>query len=274
MRPALVLHCGRALGAATEALVQAAATVELLHVATLVHDDVIDDAELRRGAPTLKATLGNKLAILGGDYVLASSLRCAAKLGSSAVRELGDTVISVVEGELTQAAARGKLGLTLEHYVECIANKTGALFALSMRLASIAADAPHTIRALAGEFGSHLGIVFQMRDDYLDIFGSAQSLGKPIAKDLADGTPTLPLILAQLRQPHPEFARLFAERELGVEHLPVIRRWVMESGAEHEALCIMDDYAQKALAALECLPAGESRDALGACVEVALLRKH
>jgi len=194
LRPAIVLHCGRALGASVTTLVHAAATVELLHIATLIHDDIVDNAAVRRGKPTLQQSIGNKYAVLSGDFCLASSLRCAAKLGSCAVLELGEAVIKVIEGELMQTSSPHDADITLEEYVERIAGKTGALFSLSMRLAAIAADAPHTIRALAGQFGHYLGIVFQMRDDYLDIFGTSQSLGKLVANDLVEGNVTLPLM--------------------------------------------------------------------------------
>ena len=274
LRPAIVLHCGRALGAAINNLVYAAATVELLHIATLIHDDVVDNSSVRRGKPTLKETIGNKFAVLGGDFCLASSLRCAAKLGSCAVLELGEAVIKVVEGELMQATSPHDFDITLEEYVERVAGKTGALFSLSMRLAAVAAGAPHTIRALAGQYGHYLGIVFQMRDDYLDIFGTSQSLGKPVANDLVEGNITLPLLLAHRRQPDQSLMGQVTSGKLSAVDLPAIRRWVSESGAEGELLQIMRHYADLALAALSCLPPGESREALSSCVEVAMTRKH
>lgn len=274
LRPAIVLHCGRALGASINTLVYAAATVELLHIATLIHDDVIDNASVRRGKPTLKETVGNKFAVLSGDFCLASSLRCAANLGSCAVLELGDAVIKVIEGELMQATSPQDFNMTLEEYIERIAGKTGALFSLSMRLASVAAGAPHTIRALAGQFGHYLGIVFQMRDDYLDIFGTSQSLGKPVANDLVEGTVTLPLMLAHRRKPDQTLMGKLAGGELSATDLPTIRRWVSDSGAEDELFQVMRHYADLALAALSCLPPGENRDALGTCVEIAMTRKH
>ncbi|KAF0195740.1 MAG: octaprenyl-diphosphate synthase [Bacillota bacterium] len=274
LRPAIVLHCGRALGASINTLVYAAATVELLHIATLIHDDVVDNASVRRGKPTLKETMGNKFAVLGGDFCLANSLRCAAKLGSCAVLELGEAVVKVIEGELMQATSTHNFDMTLEEYVERVAGKTGAIFSLSMRLAAVAAGAPHTIRALAGQFGHYLGIVFQMRDDYLDIFGTSQSLGKPVANDLVQGNITLPLMLAHRRQPDQTLRGRVTNGEFSASDLPAIRKWVSDSGAEDELLQIMQHYADLALAALCCLPPGESRDALSACVEVAITRKR
>lgn len=273
LRPALVLHSGLALGASLDDLVQAAATVELLHMATLMHDDVIDNAVLRRGKPSLKELVGNKAAVLGGDYCLASALRCAAKLGSPAVFELGEAVIQIVEGELLQSAARNELNISVEQYLERVTGKTGALFSLSMRLAAIAADAPHTIRALSGQFGRYLGVVFQMRDDYLDFYGVAESMGKHLGNDLTEGIATLPLILAHRLQPDDRLAAMFSTNSLTSESLPEVRRWVTESGAEKESLAIMQHHAGLALAALNCLPAGENRDALASCVEVALTRR-
>ena len=272
LRPILALHTGKALGASVDSLVQAAATVELMHMATLIHDDVIDQSETRRGKPSLNARMGNHLAVLGGDYLLACSLRTAAKLGSDAVFELGEAVIQVVTGELDQLTSLNRI-CSPAQYLQRVQSKTGALFSASMKLAAIAAQAPHTIRAVAGQFGQHLGILFQMRDDYLDIFGEEERLGKPVGTDILGGIVTLPIILASRRKPDPQLEALINRGEFQQEHQPQLREWINKSGALDEFASIARQHQAKALAALSLFPQGPCVDALALCVTQAVERR-
>lgn len=272
LRPALALHTGLALGADVDKLIDAAATTELLHLATLIHDDVIDNSLVRRGQSTLNHIFGNKVAVLGGDFCFATALRCAARLGNEGVLELGEAVSQVVEGELAQATGAYNLSLGIDDYLCRISQKTGALFSLSTKLAAIAANAPHTMRALAGQFGLYLGTVFQMRDDYLDYFGDEGKLGKPLGNDLCEGVVTLPLIIAARLYPDAELLRKFTTRELGMGDLPAIRKLMQECGAELETLQTIRKYADLAQAALRCFPPSLHKQALGQTIELAISR--
>jgi geranylgeranyl pyrophosphate synthase len=265
LRPIVALHCGEALGSGVEHLVQAATTVELIHMATIIHDDVIDDSSIRRGKPSVNSDLGNSLAVLGGDYLFACALRSAAKLGSEAVLEMGETVEQIVEGELAQLAGLHTIG-SLEEYIRRIQQKTGALFAASARLAAIAAGAPHTIRALSGQFGLTLGTLYQIRDDYLDIFGSEDQLGKPVGSDLVAGVVTLPVILASSMRPNPGLQSLIEDGTFDNKDYPELRDWIRKSGALEEMTVQVKQLQERALAALSCLPQGPGTQALALCV--------
>lgn len=274
LRPALVLHTGLALGAEVDTLIDAAATGELIHLATLMHDDVIDNCSLRRGQSTLNNTSGNKVAVLSGDFCFATALRCAARLGSEGVLELGEAVAQVVEGEMSQATQAYNLDMNIDDYISRITQKTGALFALSTKLAAIAANAPRTIRSLAGQFGLYLGGVFQMRDDYLDYFGDEAKMGKPPGNDLCEGVVTLPLLLTARLRPDAELVHRFCRRELGMGDLVAVANLSRECGAELETLHYIRQFADAAQAALRCFPQSAHTDALSQTVELAVSRSH
>jgi geranylgeranyl pyrophosphate synthase len=196
LRPVLVFLCGAGPG---ERLVSAAAAVELLHMATLVHDDVLDGAELRRGRPTVFAEGGRGAATATGDLLFSRAFAELAATGSEdAVRALSAASSALARGELMQRADAWNEDVTPERYLERCRLKTASLFEASCRLGALLGGRPELADAL-GSFGERLGVAFQMLDDVLDVTGPAERTGKPRGADLFDGTVTLPLILARRR---------------------------------------------------------------------------
>jgi geranylgeranyl pyrophosphate synthase len=197
LRPILVFLC--ADGVADERLVAAAAAVELLHMATLVHDDVLDRAPLRRGRPTVFAEGGRLAAAATGDLLFSRAFAELAAAGSEdAVRVLSTASSALARGELMQRADAWSPDVTPERYLERCRLKTASLFEASCRLGALFGGRPR-LAAPLGCFGERIGLAFQMLDDVLDVAGPPERTGKPRGADLLDGTVTLPLILARLR---------------------------------------------------------------------------
>ena len=199
-----------------------AAVVEMIHTATLVHDDVLDEADVRRHQRTVNAVWGNEASVLLGDYLFTHAFHLASKLDSTwACREIGRATNIVCEGELRQIESRRNDDLSEAEYLEIIAAKTAELCACSCRLGAYYADADETIVERMTAFGRDVGIAFQIIDDLLDILGEEASMGKSLGTDLAQHKPTLPLIrlvetlgqdgleaLEQIRQCEPVDQRL------------------------------------------------------------------
>ncbi len=199
LRPVLVFLCGSAHD--DERLVAAGAAVELLHMATLVHDDVLDGAKLRRGRPTVFADAGRPAATATGDLLFSRAFAELAATGSEdAVRALSTASSALAQGELMQRADAWDEDVTPERYLERCRLKTASLFEASCRLGALFGGRPDLAPAL-GRFGERLGLAFQMLDDVLDVSGPAERTGKPRGADLLDGTVTLPLILARREDP-------------------------------------------------------------------------
>ncbi len=198
LRPMLVFLCA---GSGDARLVRAAASVELLHMATLVHDDVLDRAALRRGHPTVFAEGGRPAATATGDLLFSRAFAELAATGSpDAVRALSTASSALARGELIQRADAWRVDVTPERYLERCRLKTASLFEASCRLGALFAD-PAAAPGPLGRFGEQIGLAFQMLDDVLDVSGPPERTGKPRGTDLLDGTVTLPLILALRRDP-------------------------------------------------------------------------
>jgi geranyl diphosphate synthase len=175
---------------------------ETIHVASLLHDDVIDDASTRRGVLSLNASVGNKLAILAGDFLLARASVTLASLRDHEVTELMSRVLeNLVSGEVMQMTAGEEALGSLDHYMTKTFCKTASLMANSARCVAIVAGAPPAARDAAWEYGRHLGLAFQIVDDILDITGSSSVLGKPALNDMRAGIATAPVLLAAREQP-------------------------------------------------------------------------
>jgi geranylgeranyl pyrophosphate synthase len=202
LRPVLVFLCGDGEGEGDdERLVAAGAAVELLHMATLVHDDVLDAAELRRGRSTVFAQAGREAATATGDFLFSRAFAELAATGSEdAVRALSTASSALARGELMQRADAWDENVAPERYLERCRLKTASLFEASCRLGALFGGRPDLAPAL-GQFGERLGVAFQMLDDVLDVSGPAERTGKPRGADLLDGTVNLPLILARRHDP-------------------------------------------------------------------------
>ena len=197
LRPLLVLICGGSRD--DEALVRAAAAVELIHMATLVHDDVVDNAQLRRGRPTVFASGGRETATATGDFLFSRSFALLASKGDGEqVKVLSDACVALARGELVQRHDAHRLDVDEARYLLRCELKTARLFSAACRLGGLAAARPAAETAALEEYGHSLGLAFQMLDDLLDVSGPAERTGKHRGTDLLDGTVTLPLILADL----------------------------------------------------------------------------
>jgi geranylgeranyl pyrophosphate synthase len=200
LRPLLVLICGGSRD--DESLVRAAAAVELIHMATLVHDDVVDNARLRRGRPTVFSSSGREAATATGDFLFSRSFALLALNGEDQqVRVLSDACVALARGELAQRHDAYRTDLDEERYLLRCQLKTARLFSAACRLGALAAGRSVAEGAALEAYGARLGLAFQMLDDLLDVSGPAERTGKHRGTDLLDGTVTLPLILAAGRDP-------------------------------------------------------------------------
>jgi octaprenyl-diphosphate synthase len=196
LRPALLLLSGEACGGLTEEHLTLAAVIEIVHVATLVHDDVLDEAELRRRQPTINRLQGNEAAVLLGDYLISHAFHLCSTVDASACRLIGATTNTVCEGELQQVFHRGDLDLTVSQYLDIVSRKTGALTATACLLGARYAGAGESAVAALQQYGMEVGVAFQITDDLLDIVGCQEQVGKTLGRDLAESKLTLPIIHA------------------------------------------------------------------------------
>jgi octaprenyl-diphosphate synthase len=197
LRPALLLLSARACGAQSEMGIRLGAVVEMIHTATLVHDDVIDAADIRRGRPSTNSRWGNHVSVLAGDWLYMQAFNLALREGNFHILDLLTNLTQImVEGELLQLDHLGKINLTEEDYFDLVNRKTAGLFAVCSRLGAVVAGSSDETEAGLGEYGWNLGMAFQLVDDILDFTSSTKKLGKPVGSDLREGKVTLPLILA------------------------------------------------------------------------------
>ncbi len=195
LRPALVLLCGHAAGKLTPAHVEVSVAIELIHTATLVHDDIIDEATLRRQKTSLNAKYGNEMAVIFGDYMLAAAFSIIAKMNNNQVLEhITQVTHTICEGELFQTHRRFDFNLSRADYMTMIEQKTASLFAVSCRLGALLAGGSAMQQVKMETFGRELGMAFQIMDDCLDILGDEDRIGKSLGTDIKKGKWTLPLI--------------------------------------------------------------------------------
>ena len=256
LRPALVLLAGH-LGQPSDRHLHAALAVELVHAATLVHDDVIDRSALRRGRPTVAAALGDSPAIVIGDYYFAKAYREAALTGDVAVvGAIAEAVMRICRGELEQSASRHCYKTSLGAYRARIEAKTAALLAASAwaggRLGGLDEERQEALR----RYGLELGLAFQIADDVLDYTAAEAELGKPVGHDLLEGHATLPLLLSELSEPLPE------GRPLSPEKVAAVVAEVRAAGGPGRALEEARQHAAGAREHLVSLPPGPARDSL------------
>jgi octaprenyl-diphosphate synthase len=208
LRPILVLLSGRMFGPSTPGLIRMAAVMEMIHTATLVHDDVIDMAKTRRGRPSINVVWGNHTSVLAGDWLYMQAFQVALRERNFPILDLLITLTQMmVEGELLQLDRIGKIGVTEADYMELIDRKTASLFSACARLGAVCAGSGDEAEAKLGEYAWNLGIAFQLVDDILDFTSREKILGKPVGNDLREGKVTLPLIYA-LESADPEERKL------------------------------------------------------------------
>ena len=197
LRPLLVLLCAKACGYEGKDHIKLAAIIEFLHTAMLLHDDVVDESILRRGRKTVNATWGNPASVLVGDFLHSRAFEMMVEIGDIRVMEiLSHATNTIAEGEVQQLGNIRNPDTSEDSYIEVISRKTAMLFQAASHSATVLASANKTIEAALRDYGSHLGISFQLVDDLLDYKGNTENLGKNVGDDLAEGKVTLPLIVA------------------------------------------------------------------------------
>ncbi len=277
VRPALLLLCARLLDRPNDQQVTYASVVELIHTATLVHDDIIDQADLRRGRAPVNAIWGNSRTVLLGDWLYTTSMAMALEHGSlEVVRELCSAVLAMTEGELLTLERLGAIDLTVDEYFEIIDRKTARLFAAACTIPALSPVLRPGAAASLGRYGRALGTCFQLVDDLLDFTATASDLGKPALSDLKGGQLTLPLILllprvdANARRDIAHVIEDRAFRRVGPER---ILELVRAEGTVEEASRLAADYASRARDALTGFPPCEAREALEFAPEFVLHRR-
>jgi heptaprenyl diphosphate synthase len=261
-RPLFTLLSAQFAKGNTDAVITAAAAVELVHLATLYHDDVMDEATMRRGAKSVNARWDNTIAILTGDFLFAHASGLVAELGSDAARIIAQTMGQLVTGQMRETVGPGVGDDAVQHYLGVIGQKTGSLIATSGRYGGMfsGASAEHT-EALH-RFGDLIGTAFQISDDIIDIASPADESGKTPGTDLREGVKTLPMLYALALDPDPRLAELLAgpitDDDLVDEALTLLRK---STGLE-QAVRTLGDYADRARIELMTLPPCSARDAL------------
>ena len=276
LRPAVLLIVADMLGYDGYRDVTYGAVVELIHNATLIHDDVIDEAALRRGRESVNRGWGNQLSVLVGDYIFMHSMNIALADGNLEVlRLLSDATIRMIEGEILGNEQNGRTDLTLDEYFEVVSRKTAALFGACCRIPASFVNLPENQAQRLYEYGVNLGICFQLIDDLLDFTSSTEVLGKPALSDLKEGKITLPLILAMPRATAAErsvISRVASERSFDrhdpAEVLAIVNRYDTVEQTRGYAR----DYARGALTALNGFPKSPARDALEVALEFVMER--
>jgi heptaprenyl diphosphate synthase len=261
-RPMLALLSGYFGDPTDPRLIPACVALELVHVATLYHDDVIDEAESRHGVPAANVRWDNTVAILTGDYLFARASEVGADLGPDVCRILAQTIATLCDGQIREVDASRRLDQTEERYVEVIRRKTGALIATSCRLGAMMSDAPAEAVDILDDFGGSLGLAFQLSDDIMDLTSSQLELGKEPGVDLKEGVYTLPVLYALEHSGHrEELARILATGVDG-ELLDRALEIVTEGDAIRHARRAVRDEVARAVGLARRLPEGPAQHAL------------
>jgi octaprenyl-diphosphate synthase len=269
LRPRLALLAAEAGGGDPRAHLALAAYMELIHVGTLIHDDVVDGAQMRRGVNATAVDYGNRVSVLAGDYLFAWIFKnVTADYPAPIPHILSATLADITDGEVLQLRARGNLRLTVDGYVEIVDKKTAALFAASAECGAITVGAPALVCAALREYGKNLGIAFQMLDDVLDLTADEGALGKPVGNDLRERKVTIPLILAlasggtELRH---EAERFFSSDATSADLAAAARlaRAIVAAGGASKTHDAIEGYVERAKAALPALGNVPARAELG-----------
>jgi octaprenyl-diphosphate synthase len=278
LRPAMALLTAKLFGPVPAPVVRIGAAVEMIHGASLIHDDVIDGTTVRRSAPTLNAVRGNHFSVLLGDFLLCQALLAIADLGRvDLLQVISQAVADMTQGQILEAQLQGDVEANEESYLQVVEGKTAALMAAGCELSALCCGAnPQQVRA-ARELGRNIGLAFQIVDDILDIWGDPLALGKPVGSDLQEKKYTLPFIVSYRSSDEDE--RLEVKGLLGNghypgEHMPQLVEWM----ERHRARVIASDkalaYTNAARAALAELPAGSAREDLSQLLDMMMERQR
>jgi len=278
LRPTLLLLSGKACGQISHDHLLLAAVIEMAHVATLVHDDVLDESEIRRAAPTIHRMTHNEAAVLLGDYLISHAYHLCSSLSTTrASRRIAAATNRVCEGELLQVHHRGDWSLSEELYLEIIRAKTAELTRAACELGAAYAGADESTTAHLAAFGEHVGMAFQIIDDLIDLTADAKVAGKSVGRDAGLGKPTLPVIHA-LARANPEARSELLELVSAVASgdttaTPRLRERLVESGGIEYARRVARTNVEAALSRIAGLPDSGARQALKLAAEFTLARR-
>ncbi|HVW81975.1 MAG TPA: polyprenyl synthetase family protein [Mycobacteriales bacterium] len=274
-RPLVTLLASQFGDPAAAGVVPAAVVVELTHLATLYHDDVMDEADMRRGADSANSRWGNSIAILTGDYLFARASDVLADLGPEAVRLQAQTFGRLVQGQIHETIGPADGDDPVEHYLQVIADKTGSLIGTSARFGALLSGVPRDQADLLTEWGERVGIAFQLADDLLDVASESAESGKTPGTDLREHVPTLPVLL--LRRAHrADDADLLAALDGDLSEdaaLAGVLKRLREHQVMEEAAQVTREWGNLARQSLAGLPAGDARDALESLCDVVVDRR-
>jgi octaprenyl-diphosphate synthase len=276
LRPLLVVLAARASGYEGDKHLLVAAIIEFIHTATLLHDDVVDASEMRRGQEAANVLFGNEAAVLVGDFLYSRAFQMMVEVGGMAIMEiLSDTTNAIAEGEVMQLMNCHDPDTSQDRYLDVIHYKTAKLFQAATRLGSVLARRSVEQQDAMAAYGLHLGKAFQLVDDVLDYSADSKELGKNVGDDLAEGKPTLPLIYAMRHGTDAQAALIRSSiEEGGQEHIAEIIAAIESTGALAYTQRLARDEADSAIQRLSHLPASSYRDALEALARYAVDRRY
>jgi octaprenyl-diphosphate synthase len=274
LRPLLALLAARACEYQGDAHIQVAAIVEFIHTATLLHDDVVDASELRRGKETANAIWGNEASVLVGDFLYSRAFQMMVEIDRMRVLDiLAETTNTIAEGEVMQLMNCNEPGTTEAQYIEVIQSKTAKLFEAATRLGAILADKDEETEVALAKYGMHLGTAFQLIDDALDYSANSEDIGKNIGDDLAEGKPTLPLIQA-MRKGSTKQKDLISEaiRNGGLDNIDEVMQIIESTQSIAYTRGLARGEADNAINSLNCLPETPYKKALAELAHFAVER--
>ena len=277
VRPMLAILAAKALGYQGKDHITLATIVEFIHTATLLHDDVVDESNLRRGTPTANAEFGNAASVLVGDFIYTRSFQLMVGLGKMQIMQvLADATNIIAEGEVLQLMNCNDPDTTEASYMQVIYSKTAKLFEAATGLAAIITEQDQATLDALNLYGMHLGTAFQLVDDVLDYNADAEQLGKNIGDDLAEGKPTLPLIYAMQHgsEQQTQLIRDAIEHSNGMEHLEEILTALKQTNALEFTMQKAELEAEKAIACLDFLAESDYKQALISLARSAVDRDH
>jgi octaprenyl-diphosphate synthase len=278
LRPMLTLATAVLSGYGGDGHIKLAASVEFMHNATLLHDDVVDESELRRGKLAARMLWGNEAAVLVGDFLLGQAFRMMVEVGSLPALEILSNAASIIaEGEVMQLSAAKNTATTEDEYIAVIRSKTAALFAAACEVGPVLGSRPRTEQAACRSFGNNLGIAFQLVDDALDYGGREAKLGKKVGDDFREGKITLPVVLAFRRGSEGErdfWRRTLEEGTIADTDLETAIGLLSRHGALQDTVARARHYGSMARDALGLFPASQGKRALLDVVDFVIERAH
>jgi octaprenyl-diphosphate synthase len=275
MRPAVAILIFKATGGGDpEKVIKVASAFELIHSATLIHDDINDHGEMRRGRQAAYKRYGTQKALIAGDFLFVKSFALGGAFDEKVIGVVADACTGIAESEMLQSDYEHDQDTNVDIYISIIEGKTARPFEAGARVGSYLADATPAVMEAMGSYGMNIGIAFQIVDDILDVTGDEVVLGKPQGNDIMDGKPTLPLIIAMQDKEHGERIRqIFRKDRKGPEEVAEAIALIKRTGALEASSDMAEEYANKALLDLEVLRPSEYKEALKALTKAILERK-